>query len=65
MVESRQFRDLLLLFRPELTDEDLPHRTMISEGIIKIWDQSFLDIKHQLAVGLMLNILQVTNALVL
>ncbi|KAF8056167.1 hypothetical protein FPV67DRAFT_1424809, partial [Lyophyllum atratum] len=49
VVEGRAFRDLLLFLRPELTDEEIPHRSKVREEIIYTWKASFVQLKAELA----------------
>jgi hypothetical protein len=51
VVENREFRDLLTLFRPDYTNADMPHRTKVRSAIIEAWDKTFVDLKAQLLVS--------------
>lgn len=37
LIESREFRDLLLFLRETLNDQDIPHRTKLRSLIIEEW----------------------------
>ncbi|KAJ6482790.1 ribonuclease H-like domain-containing protein [Mycena sanguinolenta] len=51
LVENREFRDLLLLLRESLQDNDIPHRTKVREAIIDAWILYYLDLQAQLQIG--------------
>jgi hypothetical protein len=51
VVENRQFRDLLTLFRDDYNDDDMPHRSRIRQGIIEAWQGWFLGLKGLLKVS--------------
>lgn len=51
VVENQQFRDLLTLFRPEFSDEDMPHCTKIRTAIIEAWALWFEELKVTLKVS--------------
>lgn len=50
MVEKDEFRKLLRLLRPELRDQDIPHRTMLREEIITTWQDTFKQLKKDMEV---------------
>jgi hypothetical protein len=52
LVECREFRDLLLLLRSDLTESMIPHRTKLRELIIEAWRTYFQVLKLELAVCL-------------
>ncbi|KAJ7483666.1 hypothetical protein FB451DRAFT_1235276 [Mycena latifolia] len=45
LIESRDFRDLLLLLRESLTDKEIPHRTKLTKLVLEAWDQYYVDLK--------------------
>jgi hypothetical protein len=51
VVENRQFRDLLTLFRDDYNDDDMPHRTRIRQGIIDAWEEWFEGLRKDLKVS--------------
>lgn len=51
-MESREFRDLLLFMRPEMNNDDLPHRTTVRTAIIETWQSKFTQLKIDLGVRL-------------
>jgi hypothetical protein len=55
VVENRQFRELLTLFRNDYSDDDMPHRTRIRQAIMETWQKSFKQLKSDLAVWLLVN----------
>lgn len=50
VVESREFRNLLALFRETFRPEDLPHHTKVRSAIIEMWQSWFSQLKDQLKV---------------
>jgi hypothetical protein len=52
-MECPEFRNLLLILQPELTDKDIPHRTKLRESIIKTWESWFQVLKKDLSVRLL------------
>lgn len=50
VVECREFRDLLILLRNDLKEEDIPRRTKIREEIMKAWEKWFTALKKELQV---------------
>ena len=50
VMECPEFRNLLLLLRPDLADKDIPHRTKLRESIIKAWKTWFESLKKDLSV---------------
>lgn len=52
VVENRQFRELLTLFREDYHEDDIPHRSRIRQAIMEAWQQSFKELKLNLAVWL-------------
>lgn len=50
LVECYEFRELLLLLRPSLTEANIPRRTKLRELIIHVWKEYFQVLKSQLAV---------------
>lgn len=51
---NRQFRDLLLHFRPELSEEDIPRRSKIRTSIVESWARWFSDLREELKVCVIL-----------
>lgn len=41
VIECREFRELILILREELRDEDIPHRTKLRKSIIDAWLKRF------------------------
>ncbi|KAJ7435286.1 hypothetical protein FB451DRAFT_1418305 [Mycena latifolia] len=54
LIESREFRDLLLLLRESLSDKDIPHQTKLTNLIIEAWMRYYHELKATLgaAIGL-------------
>lgn len=50
LVECYEFRELLLLLRPSLTEANIPRQTKLRELIIHVWKEYFQVLKSQLAV---------------
>jgi hypothetical protein len=50
VIENKQFRELLALFRNDYHDDDIPHRTRIRQSIMEMWLKSFKQLKSNLAV---------------
>ncbi|KAF8181346.1 hypothetical protein K438DRAFT_1976073 [Mycena galopus ATCC 62051] len=50
-VESREFRDLLLLLRDTLSHKDIPHRTKLTNLVIDAWVAYYAELKVTLKVG--------------
>jgi hypothetical protein len=68
VIECPEFRDLLLLLRSDLQDTMIPRRTKVRQMVLEAWNHSFVDLKRDLAVSLIviffrLLILPVQNAL--
>jgi hypothetical protein len=51
-VECPEFRQLLLLLREDLREEDIPHRDKIRTAIMKAWYQYYKVLKDELQVSL-------------
>jgi hypothetical protein len=49
-VERVEFRDLLLMMKPDLADKDIPHRSKLRESIITAWESWFRILKKDLSV---------------
>ena len=49
-MECPEFRQLLLLLRPDLKDTMIPHRSKLRELIVLAWKEEFQVIKRDLAV---------------
>ncbi|KAJ7453116.1 hypothetical protein FB451DRAFT_1281733, partial [Mycena latifolia] len=45
LIESRDFRDLLLLLRESLMDKEIPHRTKLTKLVLEAWDKYYVDLK--------------------
>ncbi|KAJ7437334.1 hypothetical protein FB451DRAFT_1305801 [Mycena latifolia] len=45
LIESRDFRDLLLLLCESLTDKEIPHRKKLTKLVHEAWDQYYVDLK--------------------
>ncbi|KAF8128334.1 hypothetical protein K438DRAFT_909966 [Mycena galopus ATCC 62051] len=52
LVENRDFRDLLLLLRETLRDEDIPHRTKLRSLIIDAWLDYWEELRTELRLSL-------------
>ena len=52
VVENRQFRELLTLFREDYHEDDIPHRSRIRQAIMEAWQKSFKELKLNLTVWL-------------
>ena len=52
IVECPEFRKLLLLLRPDLGENHIPHRTKLRESIISAWGTWFQTLKSDLSVFL-------------
>jgi hypothetical protein len=51
LIESRDFRDLLLMLRDTLQEQDIPHRTKIRSLIIDGWTAYYTELKAELGVS--------------
>jgi hypothetical protein len=49
-VDREEFRNLLLLLRPELRDRDIPHRGTMHTRIIQTYDEALRDLSEQIQV---------------
>lgn len=52
LVECPEFRDLLLLLRPELKAHEIPRRTKLHEEVMKNWGKWFTGLMQDLQVRL-------------
>jgi hypothetical protein len=50
-IESTELRQLLLLLRDDLDDEDIPKRDKIHDAIISAWKVYYLSLKKDLKVS--------------
>jgi hypothetical protein len=50
VVESPEFRAILLLCREAMTDKDIPHHTSVRGGIIKAWKVQFDALRKEMQV---------------
>ena len=51
MIENRDFRDLLLLLRESLQDEDILHRTKLRTLILQSWLKYYDSLKKELKLS--------------
>lgn len=51
VVECSEFRELLLLLRQDLRDDDIPRRTKLRTDVITAWQRYFVILKTDLAVS--------------
>ncbi|KAJ7045011.1 hypothetical protein C8F04DRAFT_1174003 [Mycena alexandri] len=51
LIENREFRDLLLLLRESLRDEEIPHRTKLRSLILDAWLKYYDSLKKELKMG--------------
>ena len=51
LIENRDFRDLLLMLRDTLCEQDIPHRTKIQCLIIDAWTAYHFELKAELGVS--------------
>jgi hypothetical protein len=61
LIESREFRDLLLFLRETLNDQDIPHRSKLRSLIIEEWVEYWDDLKTELKVHIFAIHLHVQN----
>ncbi|KAJ7362435.1 hypothetical protein DFH08DRAFT_950698 [Mycena albidolilacea] len=52
LIDSRDFRDLLLMLRESLQESDIPHRTKLRQRIIEAWIQYYKELKSELEQSL-------------
>ena len=52
VIECPEFRDLCLILRETLFNDDIPHRDKMRESIISLWHNSFQVLKSDLFVSL-------------
>ena len=57
LVECPEFRQLLLLLRPDLKETVIPHRSKLCKLVIDGWRRSFQELKRDLAVRPLLPLL--------
>jgi hypothetical protein len=50
VVESPQLRAIFLMLRSELRESDIPHRTLIRERILQVWDEHLDLLEAEMAV---------------
>ncbi|KAF8872185.1 hypothetical protein BD779DRAFT_1477678 [Infundibulicybe gibba] len=48
VVENKQFRELLGIFRPDYTEDNVPHRTKVRSAIIDAWVGVFSQLKQEI-----------------
>lgn len=51
VVECPEFRQLCMVLRESLTDDDIPHRKRTREAIISQWKMSFEELRADLSVS--------------
>ncbi|KAF7358289.1 putative AC transposase [Mycena venus] len=53
LIDSREFRDLLLLLRDSLAEKDIPHRTKLTKLVVEAWVKYYAELKVTLnaAIG--------------
>jgi hypothetical protein len=51
-IENFELRQLLLLLRDDLDDEDIPKRDKVHDAIIAAWKAYYLSLKTELKVSL-------------
>lgn len=50
VVDSKQFRDMIMAANPSITDKDIPHRTSITKQILKRYKQERIGLRDKLKV---------------
>lgn len=50
-IENPELRDLLLLLRDDLNEDDIPKRDKIHDAIISSWKAYYLSLKQDLKVS--------------
>jgi hypothetical protein len=50
VVDSTQFRDMIMAANPSITNKDIPHRTSITKRILKRYKQERIGLREKLKV---------------
>ncbi|KAF7354446.1 putative AC transposase [Mycena venus] len=52
LIDSGEFRDLLLLLRDSLAEKDIPHRTKLTKLVVEAWVKYYAELKVTLNVAI-------------